>query len=44
MSVVRISHEDDERTREAKLKEIEKAKQSLKATREAIKSATNPDH
>jgi hypothetical protein len=37
VSVVRINSNDNEATKEAKRKEIEEAKRSLEATREAIK-------
>jgi len=43
MAVVRIFPEDDEETKKRKLKEIEEAKRSLKATREAIEDAFGKD-
>ena len=45
MPVVRISQEDDERTKKAKLKEIKEAGAGLKATREAIEKVIGePKH
>jgi len=41
MPVVRMSPEDSEETKERKLKEIEEAKKSLAATREAIEREFN---
>jgi len=47
VAVTRIYPEDSEETRKRKLEEIEKAKRSLEATREAIKrefSEPGPDN